>query len=439
MAIPQIDDVFEAKWSPNGAKLAISHIVSIESATTITGTEEDQRLALYDIATGTVSERSVGSEPEWSASGAFISYWKDEKTLWIARESAVLPVAILHPTEPDVRWVGDQLLFWSAGEIRSWSEGQVQGVAVARVDAALTPRYPHDDVYFSADGARFTMTRYATDGSTTRYLGATKTGEMTRLDDGGATFIEWSPRGETLLLRSAHAMTLLDATNGSRSASQPTPDGTVHQWTADGRLATGTLSPTIPAGNTFDAFTLFDGHTVATLPNLLGIRAFSPDGQYFAGVSRTGAYSTQLELYRCGGEHTTDLASDPSVAARAAKIAADQRRFVRPAAAAITQYVQGIHTGIDVAAPYGTIIVASDDGVVDAIGLVDVGGRRVCVMHADGLESCDYHTALPLVSVGAHVVRGQPVALMGLTGVTTGPHVHWEAKRDGAIVDPLEQ
>ena len=60
-------------------------------------------------------------------------------------------------------------------------------------------------------------------------------------------------------------------------------------------------------------------------------------------------------------------------------------------------------------------------------------------MHGDGLESCDYHTALPLVVVGEHVVRGQPVALMGLTGETTGPHVHWEAKRNGVIVDPLEQ
>ena len=98
---------------------------------------------------------------------------------------------------------------------------------------------------------------------------------------------------------------------------------------------------------------------------------------------------------------------------------------MRPAAAAITQYVQGSHTGIDVAAPYGTIIVAA-------------GGRRVCVMHAGGLETCDYHTALSLVAIGEHVVRGQPVALMGMTGVTTGPHVHWEAKRNGPIVDPLK-
>jgi len=41
------------------------------------------------------------------------------------------------------------------------------------------------------------------------------------------------------------------------------------------------------------------------------------------------------------------------------------------------------------------------------------------------------------VSIGDRVSRGQPIALVGMTGVTTGPHVHWEVKRNGRIVDPL--
>jgi murein DD-endopeptidase MepM/ murein hydrolase activator NlpD len=60
-------------------------------------------------------------------------------------------------------------------------------------------------------------------------------------------------------------------------------------------------------------------------------------------------------------------------------------------------------------------------------------------MHAGRLESCDYHVSLPLVAIGDHVVRGQAIALVGMTGLTTGPHVHWEAKLDGRIVDPLAQ
>jgi len=60
-------------------------------------------------------------------------------------------------------------------------------------------------------------------------------------------------------------------------------------------------------------------------------------------------------------------------------------------------------------------------------------------LHSDGLESCDYHTALSLFAVGDHVVQGQSVALAGLTGRTGRPHVHWEVKRDGRTVDPLAQ
>ena len=394
---------------------------------------------MFDLATGASLERGVGSEPRWSGSGAYLSYWIDETTLWITKRSAILPVAVLRPSQPNVQWVGDLLLFWSGAEIRLWENGATR--AVASVDPALAPRYPRDDAYFSADGARFTLTRYAATATTARYLGTTTTGTIAPLDDGGATFIEWAPKGETLLLRSSGALTLRSLDTGATLATIATPASTVHTWLPDGRLLVGGMSPTIPAGNAFDhPGVLGDDAAAATIPNFLGIRGFSPDGRYFAGVARTGLYSTELQLFRCGvaeGEGI-DLANDGATKRRLATIASDARRFVRPAVAAMTQYVQGSHTGIDIAAPYGTIIVAADDGVVDAVGIVPTGGRRVCVLHQGGLETCDYHTALSLVAIGDHVVRGQPVALMGLTGVTTGPHVHWEAKRSGMIVDPLK-
>jgi murein DD-endopeptidase MepM/ murein hydrolase activator NlpD len=59
------------------------------------------------------------------------------------------------------------------------------------------------------------------------------------------------------------------------------------------------------------------------------------------------------------------------------------------------------------------------------------------VHHAEGFESCYYHTSSALVSIGERVKRGQPIALVGMTGATTGPHVHWEVKENGRIVDPL--
>ncbi len=95
------------------------------------------------------------------------------------------------------------------------------------------------------------------------------------------------------------------------------------------------------------------------------------------------------------------------------------------------------HTGVDIAAPYGTGIGASDDGIVVATGPVAVGGLRVCIQHAGGLQTCYYHTSAVYVSPGQTVARGQLIAAIGLTGVTTGPHVHWELKVNGVPQNPL--
>jgi murein DD-endopeptidase MepM/ murein hydrolase activator NlpD len=265
---------------------------------------------------------------------------------------------------------------------------------------------------------------------------------MAPIGDGNTTFTEWSPRGATLLLRSATALSLRAADGTIKNAALASFRGPVHGWTADGRLFVGAMAATIPGGNTYDRFPVWNGEdeAIATIPNLLGSRTFSPDGQWFAGVSRTGLYTTQLELYRCAASSQgIDLRSDPIARSRAEKIATESNRFVRPVAGAFTQFLQGSHTGVDVAAPVGSILVAADDGVVNAVGWVPVGGYRVCVMHAGGLESCDYHTSLSLVNVGDRVARGQPVALIGMTGLTTGPHVHWEVKLNGRFVNPLDQ
>ena len=112
-------------------------------------------------------------------------------------------------------------------------------------------------------------------------------------------------------------------------------------------------------------------------------------------------------------------------------------RLSWPVAGVITQYFWWGHTGVDVAAPYGTGLGAGDDGVVTATGWVAVGGLRVCVQHAGDLTVCYYHTSAVYVSVGQQVARGQIIAAIGLTGVTTGPHVHWECKVGNQFVSCL--
>jgi murein DD-endopeptidase MepM/ murein hydrolase activator NlpD len=120
-----------------------------------------------------------------------------------------------------------------------------------------------------------------------------------------------------------------------------------------------------------------------------------------------------------------------------ASLPARTGRLGWPVNGILTQYFWWGHTGVDVAAPYGTTIGASDAGVVVATGWVPVGGLRVCVQHSGGLQTCYYHTGAVFVSPGQTVQRGQAIASIGMTGVTTGPHVHWELKVNGVAANPL--
>jgi murein DD-endopeptidase MepM/ murein hydrolase activator NlpD len=289
------------------------------------------------------------------------------------------------------------------------------------------------------------MTRYSYDGTIERYMGKTATAEVDLLDAPGATYTEWSPTGNTLLVRYPDRLELIGADGGTQSTPLNRFSGAIASWTADGRsLLVGRISSTIPAGDRFEKFAVWGGEqakSVAVLPNLIGARTFSPDGRYFAGLSRERLDTTRLELYRCGtwSDDEWNLRGDPEAAARLGLIDGDELRFVRPAAGDVAQFLQYSHTGIDIAAPVGSIIVAADGGTVSKVGWQGVGGNGVCMSHGGGLETCYFHSSATLVNVGQRVVRGQPIALVGMTGVTTGPHVHWEAHLFGQLIDPLER
>jgi murein DD-endopeptidase MepM/ murein hydrolase activator NlpD len=439
--MPEIQNVMETKWSPDGHTLAVVWFSQLPSRRQASGYIEQELVDALDVSTGRLVPIGVGDEPDWSGDGSLLSYWgPNAGDLRITKGSLV--VARLTPTLPRVKWVGDALVFIEKNELREWSRGEVR--TLAKIAAPFVPSYPRDDVYFSADGSRFTMTRYSQDSTLERYLGTTRTGQVSAMNDTpGARLVEWAPSGNVLLIRYLDRIELRDLDGARRTVSLAGSPGIVHTWLPDGKAAVlGTVSPTIPAGNVFDNFSVWNAQygtkaaTLVTLPNLLGERVFSPEGKFFAGVSRTGPHTTRLEVYRCSSTQATPPA-DPEMAARLAKIEASPNRLVRPTSGEITQFLTASHTGIDVAAPFGDIITADDDGTVTAVEWVAVGGNRVCVTHALALESCWYHTAAPLVTVGQRVVRGQPVALIGMTGVTTGPHTHWEIKQGGRFVDPL--
>jgi murein DD-endopeptidase MepM/ murein hydrolase activator NlpD len=95
------------------------------------------------------------------------------------------------------------------------------------------------------------------------------------------------------------------------------------------------------------------------------------------------------------------------------------------------------HTGIDLVAPFGTQVLAADDGIVALVGSSSSGyGNYVVIAHSGGLDTLYGHLATSLVKVGQQVTQGQPVGLEGSTGNSTGAHVHFELRINQKPVDP---
>jgi murein DD-endopeptidase MepM/ murein hydrolase activator NlpD len=96
------------------------------------------------------------------------------------------------------------------------------------------------------------------------------------------------------------------------------------------------------------------------------------------------------------------------------------------------------HTGLDIAAPFGTTVMSAAAGVVVAVGHSGIGyGNYVVVAHGGGIMTLYGHLLETDVNVGTKVARGQRIGLEGSTGWSTGPHVHFELRLNDAVVDPL--
>ena len=98
---------------------------------------------------------------------------------------------------------------------------------------------------------------------------------------------------------------------------------------------------------------------------------------------------------------------------------------------------EAFHKGVDFAATQGSNVTAVAAGVVTWAGERSGYGKLIEINHGDGFVTRYAHNERTLVTVGQTVKRGEPVALMGSTGRSTGPHVHFEVLRNGRQVDPL--
>lgn len=96
------------------------------------------------------------------------------------------------------------------------------------------------------------------------------------------------------------------------------------------------------------------------------------------------------------------------------------------------------HSGLDFAAPSGTPIYSTGDGVIEEASLSDVGyGNHVVVNHGYGYKSLYGHMVRMKVKRGQTVKRGDVVGWVGSTGKSTGPHCHYEVSKNGTKVDPV--
>ena len=96
------------------------------------------------------------------------------------------------------------------------------------------------------------------------------------------------------------------------------------------------------------------------------------------------------------------------------------------------------HSGIDIGAAYGVDIVAAADGVVTLATTNGGYGKCVIINHGSGITTLYGHNSTMLVESGQRVTKGQIIAKAGSTGVSTGPHLHFEVRINGSTVDPLQ-
>ncbi len=99
---------------------------------------------------------------------------------------------------------------------------------------------------------------------------------------------------------------------------------------------------------------------------------------------------------------------------------------------------ESFHSGRDIAADEGEPVYAVLDGEVTEAGTAEMAGNYVKILHSDGTETLYCHCSKLIAEAGENVKKGDIIALVGQTGLATGPHLHFEYHKDGKASDPAE-
>lgn len=166
-----------------------------------------------------------------------------------------------------------------------------------------------------------------------------------------------------------------------------------------------------------------------------------PFNTYAGNGARYGLIAGETLIVPNGIDPSAQQTVKPYVYVASGPVPVTNDGFTWPVQGIITQYASWYHMALDIAAPIGTPLIAASSGTVDyvSLGTYDTGyGNNVWVNKGDGLRYHYAHMEAVNVSVGEHVTGGQTViGWIGVTGNTTGPHVHFEIQSSGSLVNPL--
>lgn len=161
----------------------------------------------------------------------------------------------------------------------------------------------------------------------------------------------------------------------------------------------------------------------------------------YAGLNRVGERQVQLVKWTSNGR------SEWIDAANADRPAPVQSGLMMPVAGPITSYFgyryhpilhfTRFHAGLDIGASWGSPIVAAADGQVAAAGWAGGYGREVQIEHPGGIRTLYGHMSEIVAQPGTYVHAGQVIGYVGSSGLSTGPHVHFEVRISGTPVNPL--
>ena len=165
-----------------------------------------------------------------------------------------------------------------------------------------------------------------------------------------------------------------------------------------------------------------------------------PGPLLYAGLDRSGQRPLQLVAWNLGGKLAwIDAAADGQAQAANAMIWPVNARITSTFGMRVHPILRfaRMHRGVDFGAGWGTPIHAAADGEVSRAGWAGGYGRQVRISHGDGLATSYSHMSRMVVEPGTLVRQGQLIGYVGSSGLSTGPHLHYEVLRNGSPVNPM--